>query len=153
MTPVNASDISFRWAEMPDESRCRECDRSIPEDRVQRKIANGEILLALCHRQLVGYLRLEFLWQKLPFIGLIEIPQSFRRQGIGAAMLGFLEQFLRTRGYERLLSSSIPENQAGQLWHFKQGFSVCGELRGINPDDGDEVFFLKSLISIDQPDF
>jgi GNAT superfamily N-acetyltransferase len=142
---MSADGLSFRWADRSDAQWCLRCDPSIPESCLRRKIEQGDVLLALLDEQPAGYLRLEYLWQKLPFVGLIEIPATRRRQGIGAALLTHLEDWLRARGHDRLLSSSLPANRAGQDWHRKHGFEECGRLRGVNPGDTDEVFFLKRL--------
>ena len=37
-------------------------------------------------REIVGQLRLEFLWSKLPYMGLIYLDEEYRGRGIGCSM-------------------------------------------------------------------
>lgn len=116
------------------------------EEVIKHKIEQNEIIVAEVEGQNVGYLRLEYLWLKIPYIGLIFVQQEYRRQGIGRAILGFLEAFLRSRRHKALLSSSQVDETLSQEWHRAMGFEECGILAGINENGIGEVFFRKSLI-------
>lgn len=82
----------------------------------------------------------------VPYIGLIFVQEEYQRQGIGRAILGFLEASLRSKGYKVLLSSSQVNEPPSQAWHRAVGFQECGILAGINEGGIGEVFFRKSLI-------
>ncbi len=74
-----------------------------------------DILIAERNGKRVGYVRLEYLWSIVPYISLIQVLPEYHRQGVGKALLGFLETFLRDAGHEALYSSSQadePEPQA-----------------------------------------
>lgn len=120
--------------------------RLVAEEVIKHKIEQNEIIVAEVEGQNVGYLRLEYLWLKIPYIGLIFVQQEYRRQGIGRAILGFLEAFLRSRRHKALLSSSQVDETLSQEWHRAMGFEECGILAGINENGIGEVFFRKSLI-------
>lgn len=103
-----------------------------------------DILIAERHSKRVGYVRLEYLWSIVPYISLIQVLPEYRRQGVGKALLGVLETFLRDAGHEALYSSSQADEPEPQTWHRHVGFEECGFIAGINDGVG-EVFFRKNL--------
>ena len=70
-------------------------DPDLSPELVKRKLDYGEILVAELRGMRVGYLRLEYLGSKLPYISLIRVNEEVRGQGVGTKMLGFLESVLR----------------------------------------------------------
>ena len=103
-----------------------------------------DVVIAERDRKRVGYLRLEYLWSIVPYIALIRVLPEYRRQGIGKALLRFIETFLRAAGHEALYSSSQADEPEPQAWHRHVGFEECGFITGINDGVG-EVFFRKYL--------
>ena len=103
-----------------------------------------EIVIAEWNGKRVGYVRLEYLWSIVPYITLIRVLPEYRRQGIGKALLRFIETFLREAGHEALYSSSQADEPEPQAWHRHVGFVECGFIVGINEGVG-EVFFRKNL--------
>jgi ribosomal protein S18 acetylase RimI-like enzyme len=138
-------DIHIRFARANDLEICAAFDAGVPTDRLARKLAADEILLAETEGEVFGYLRLEYLWLKLPFIGLIHVAAQRRGAGVGRAMLEFLESHLRDRGHDVLLSSSRVDAHSAQQWHRRMGFEECGTLAGVNADGVGEMFFRKEL--------
>ena len=109
------------------------------------KIALQELIVVELAGQAIGYLRLEYIWGKIPYIGLIWLEPAHRGRGIGRAVLQFLEAHLRDRGYPFLLSSSQVNEPEPQAWHRAVGFRECGIIAGINDGGIGEVFFRKEL--------
>lgn len=140
-----AGRIRVRFAGAEDLERCAAEDSGVPQDVIRRKLSQGEIVVAETDGQIVGYLRLEYLWSRVPYIGLIRVREEHRRQGTGRVLLGFLETYLRERGCHVLLSSSQVDEPTAQAWHQAMGFRECGILAGINEGGVGEVFFQKSL--------
>ena len=103
-----------------------------------------DILIAERNGKRVGYVRLEYLWSIVPYIALIQVLPEYRRQGVGKALLQFLEIFLRDTGHDVLYSSSQADEPEPQAWHRHVGFEKCGFIAGINDGVG-EVFFRKYL--------
>ena len=139
--------LTLSWANQSNVAFCRQIDSLAPAEVLAGKIERGEILLAFQDQRPIGYLRLEYLWLKLPFIGLIEVEKDARGRGIGRQMLEFLEKELRSRGYDRLLSSVLPDAEQARNWHENNGFATCGRLENVNPDGQGEIFLLKHLSS------
>jgi N-acetylglutamate synthase-like GNAT family acetyltransferase len=120
-------------------------DGFIPKEVVARKIDLGEVVVAEVDGELIGYLRLEYLWSLLPYLALIWVAPERQKQGGGQAMLAFVSQFLRENGHDALYSSSQADEPAPQAWHRHVGFEECGIITGINTDGVGEIFFRKRL--------
>ena len=120
-------------------------DGYVAADVVQRKIIDNEVFVAERDGERLGYLRLEYLWSRVPYIALIRVAEPRRRQGAGRALLGNLETVLLQQGHAVLYSSSQADESEPQAWHRHMGFRECGILSGINEGGIGEVFFRKSL--------
>jgi GNAT superfamily N-acetyltransferase len=123
---------------------------ALPPEIIARKIDWGEIIVAEQNAPeqygiVIGHLRLEYLWSKIPYIGLIRVLEPLRRQGIGRALVMFVAEILRRRGDDFLYSSSQADEPEPQNWHRHIGFEECGIIAGINPGGVGEVFFRMKL--------
>jgi len=141
---MTAADIMVRFAIPDDLAWCAGFEH-VPPVVIARKIGLGDILVAERAGQRVGYLRLEYLWSLVPYIALIWVLPDSRRQGVGGALLAFLESTLRAHGHAVLMSSSQADEPPPQAWHRHMGFEECGFLAGINDGGVGEVFFRKAL--------
>ena len=61
-------------------------DGYVSEDRVARQIAAGEVWIAEDAAAALGYLRLDYLWGRVPYIGLIRVLPEHRGRGTGRAL-------------------------------------------------------------------
>jgi len=137
--------VCVRFVEPKDLSFCVRSDYDhVDEDVLRREIDRKMVILAEVGGKPVGYLRLEYLWLKIPYIGIIRVDRKYRRKGVGAAMIGFLEEHSVRLGHEALYSSSQADEPEPQMWHRKMGFEECGYIAGINNGVG-EIFFRKLL--------
>lgn len=137
---LNDLDFAYQDGYIADAVLKRKIDAQLAlnPDRIE------DIMIAEWNGKRVGYIRLEYLWSIVPYISLIQILPDFRRQGIGKALLRFLETFLHDTGHDVLYSSSQADEPEPQAWHRYMGFEECGFISGINDGIG-EVFFRKSL--------
>lgn len=120
-------------------------DSTVARHILQWKLQNQEIILAEDNNEIIGYLRLEHLWSRFPYIGLIIVSPECRGQGVGRNMLEYLEGHLRSKDLRSLYSSSQINEVDPQKWHRKMGFTECGIINGINSGNVGEVFFVKSV--------
>jgi L-amino acid N-acyltransferase YncA len=141
----NPEGTKVRFAKQDDFAWCAIQDAQIDRERIRLKIDNNEIIVAETSGHLVGYLRFQYIWEKLPYIGLIYVDPEHRYGGVGHSMLKYLEDYLRLRSYRVLLSSSMVDEPEPQEWHRKMGFQECGFLTGISESGIGEVFFRKSI--------
>ena len=120
-------------------------DGHLPDSVLRRKLSDADVFLALWRGEPTGYLRLEWLWSKLPYIEMIRVPEPYRRAGVGRALLAHVQSEVSSRGCVALYSSSQADEPEPQAWHRRVGFEECGLLAGLNEDGVGEVFFRKAL--------
>jgi ribosomal protein S18 acetylase RimI-like enzyme len=135
-----------RFAGPDDLEWCVVEDGYVTEQVIRHKIVNDEIILAELDGQPIGYLRLEYLWSTIPYIGLIFVLDDYRHEGIGQMLLHFLIVHLKAHGYDVLYSSSQVNEPQAQAWHRGSGFVECGIIDGLNEGGIGEVFFRKQLL-------
>ena len=142
-------DISVRYASPEDAEACQAFNQQMGcPDNLVDKIKRQEIIIATLPAEIAGYMRMEMLWNAIPFISWIYIQEEYRGQGIGAALLRFIEMELGAPRYKNpqwLLSSSKTTNTRSIEWHKRRDFVPCGYWEGTHTDGSNEVFFKKSL--------
>jgi ribosomal protein S18 acetylase RimI-like enzyme len=137
--------VRVRLAMHADLPWCRRVDPRTPVCVLRRSVREDEVLVAEVRGLRVGYLRLEWLWARKPFLAWIYVTSGYRRRGVGEALLTALEEQLIARGFTLLVSSAQDDAPGAIAWHRSVGFRRCGTLRGINRDGSDEVFFRKPI--------
>ena len=116
------------------------------------KIQNSEIILAKEENEIVGILRLNYIWSTRPYIEFIFVKQEKRNLGIGKQLLQFLEDYLVKSEYAYLFSSSEEQDPKAIEWHKKNGFKEMGKLTDLNlpHDKTAEIFFSKKISDIEK---
>ncbi len=138
-------DIRVQFANPEHLEACMELE-NIPLRRViVAKIQAQDVVIALWNHEVAGYLRLEYLWGKVPLIGLIRVREERQKQGLGRCLLSFTCKHLQSQGHTFLLSSSSAHEPEPQTWHRQQGFRECGILLGVNERGQSEIFFRRPL--------
>ncbi len=138
-------DIEARFATEEDSDIVQKIDPIVTDDVFRFKVDQHEIIVGELDGEKVGYLRLEYWYLALPFIGLIVVEEEHRGKGVGRAMLDFLEEHLVKSGYSVLYSSSDVNEPEPQAWHRHVGFKDCGVISGMNEGGASEVIFRKHL--------
>lgn len=136
-------------------SRVTDCNRikqlktqkDLPTKIIKYEILQKEIIIAIINKKVVGIIKFEFLWKYQPFITLVYVGESYRRQGVGTKMMQFLEKYLIKKGYSYLFTSSYEEIKTPHQWYYGMGFKPCGFVEKINlPENKSrEIFFFKKL--------
>ncbi|MCB0411089.1 MAG: GNAT family N-acetyltransferase [Bdellovibrionales bacterium] len=140
------NEISFRFAISGELQAVKTFDPETPEDVLKFKIEHQLIGLAIEQTKVIGYLRLDPIWNKIPYIGLIWIQPDYRGKKVGSRFLAWLEKELILKKHNLLFSSSQTDEIEPQEWHRKVGFSDCGVIQDINGPGVGELFFSKSLL-------
>jgi len=117
----------------------------MPTGRVTSLIASQQVVVAEDQGEALGYACFDYFGAIHPFLALIRVFPEYRRQGTGRAILGFLEDHLRTLGHDVLYSSSQADESEPQTWHRRVGFAECGFIAGFNPGGIGEILFRKPL--------
>jgi aminoglycoside 6'-N-acetyltransferase I len=74
--------------------------------------------------------------QPVPFLEGIWVAPEFRRQGVGAVLMRYVEDFLIARGYRELGSDALLDNNVSHQAHRGWGFSETERV----------VYFRKALV-------
>lgn len=89
--------ITIRFAGMNDSKDVITGDQHVPAHILSWKMQNQEIIIATDENELIGYLRLEYLWSKYPYIGLIMVHPNYRGKGLGKGLLKFVQEHLKKK--------------------------------------------------------
>lgn len=139
------NEISFRFATIKDTMACLAYDETLTDQQMRHRIENYEILVASRGDRLIGYLKLQYLWDTKPFLSLIRIGEDERGKGIGRHLLEYTCHFLEMNGFKELFSSSQVNEEPPQKWHRKMGFTECGLISGLNEGGFGELIFKRYL--------
>ncbi|MBP2019680.1 GNAT superfamily N-acetyltransferase [Symbiobacterium terraclitae] len=98
-------------------------DPYLPPAAFAPNIAARELILVEQGEQAIGYLRLAYIWGKIPYIGLIWLEPAHRGQGIGTDVLEFVEAYLREQGFrgERARAAGVaPGRRLPRVRHHRR---------------------------------
>jgi ribosomal protein S18 acetylase RimI-like enzyme len=115
--------------------------------RMRQLVEQGQVAVAEVAGERVGYAALDWLVVMAPFLGVIWVHPAHRRRGVGTALLEFLEDTLRERGFAVLYSSCVVTEVEPQAWHRRRGFRECGLIAEFNDDGSGEVLLRKPLVA------
>jgi L-amino acid N-acyltransferase YncA len=130
----------IRFANPSDFTKCKVFDSRITPSQFSNKANAREILLAFVDEKIVGYLRLEFIWLKIPYVSWIFVSEKYRKQGVASRLVKFLGSSLKRKQFKFILSSYQDNAPQSKRWHAKIGFRKCGKIQEINEDNSSEVF-------------
>ena len=118
------------------------------EDWIGRCIAFGEYFVAEQNGELVGFLRFSRFWGKIPYMDMIRVLPSYRREGVGTALFHAWEGAMIEEGAQHLMTSSEWAEAEPQAWHRRNGFKAVGsiDLRIVQPSP--EIFFVKDISGV-----
>jgi ribosomal protein S18 acetylase RimI-like enzyme len=119
-------------------------DQHVSPAILTQKITRGEIIMLYddADARPIGWLRFGYFWDELPFMNLIQIEDSYRRQGYGTQLITFWEDAMRRQNHACVLTSSLANEQAQHLYR-RLGYIDCGAL--LLPGEALEIIFRKAL--------
>jgi len=138
-----------RPATLADVPAIQDVDRSlewpVSEDAVlQLAIEGGRVAVALEGKEVVGYLRWEWLWDHIPLCVFVRVLPPHQRTGLGRALYTHVEADLAARGCDFWLSSTEETNDRSLRFHRALGFRLIGALSDLGQDSR-EIFMRKDL--------
>jgi ribosomal protein S18 acetylase RimI-like enzyme len=113
-------------------------DRKIIEDKVGR----CEVMVAYVEDRQVGFLRYGYFWDEIPFMNLLWVEEESRGKGYGTQLVVFWEREMRRLGHDSVMTSSLSNERAQNLYR-RLGYVDVGSL--LMPDEPLEIVFLKRL--------
>jgi ribosomal protein S18 acetylase RimI-like enzyme len=90
----------------------------------------------------VGFLRWGLFWDEIPFMNLLYVLPAHRGSGIGSRLVAVWEQLQLAAGHSTVLTSSLANERAQQLYR-RLGYLDSGCL--LLPDEPTEIIFRKVL--------
>jgi ribosomal protein S18 acetylase RimI-like enzyme len=130
----------IRFAKPTDYFLCKSFDTRITNSRFKNIAKEKGIVVATQDSNIVGYLRIELIWLKVPYVSWVMVQQAQRRSGVAKAMIGFIATALKRQGHAFLLSSHQGNALVSRRWHSKLGFKRCGRIAGLNEDGSSEIY-------------
>jgi len=107
------------------------------------KIEREEVYVAESNGQLIGLARFNYFCDLDPFLTLIHVLESYRRQGFGRQLMQHWEQQMREKGHWLLLTSTQADEES-QFFYRRLGYSDSGAM--LFPGQAaTELVMLKSL--------
>ena len=134
--------LTFQIATSDDFHWLGSLDEELNKNTLRKKIAMGEIALALVDGQRIGFLRWGYFWDSIPFMNMLIFDEPFRRSGYGTRLVAYWEDLMRKTGAKLVLTSSLSD-EYGQHFYRKNGYRDMGSL--LFPDQALEIIFVKKL--------
>ena len=132
----------IRYAENADIPIISELDKHISKEELENSVRLKRILILFVDDMFIGWLRYNLFWDNTPFMNMLYVLDDARDKGYGKELVTFWENEMRKKGYDRVLTSTLSNEQA-QFFYRKLGYTDIGELR--LPDEPLEIIFLKDL--------
>lgn len=117
------------------------------EAEVRHKIQREEVFSALQRDEVVGFVQLEYLWSAVPHLTQLQIDVDHVGEGVGRALLAYLEEMMFARHATYLFSSTSIEDTDALAWHRLSGFEEAGFLAGVHSNGSGMIFFRKRLLA------
>lgn len=136
MCPVTEADQSF-WFTV---------DPHATAERFARKVRDQLGYVLRVGEQPIGILQYQFLWDTIPFLDLLYLLESHRRNGYGRAAMQLWEADMRQAGYPMVLVSTQADEEA-QHFYRRLGYRDCGclVLQGCPLQQPMELFLCKTI--------
>ena len=148
--------MRIETAKPNDIPKIQNLDRHIPSARLLECVDNARVLIMRdcsntdckeLEAPIAGVLRYSLFWQTIPFLELLYVDEKYRRQGVGAGLMDFWENAMRSLKYKYVLTSTQADEDAWRFYE-KLKYSKVGSF--LPPEqEAEEWIYLKSLESDD----
>ena len=118
--------IEIKTAGTFDFSCIFENDGHVSKDVLDKKLSDGEILIAQLDGVFLGHLRFSFFWDEIPFMNMLVVKEAFRGKGIGSLLVTFWEEEMKKRGFNKAMTSTL-ECESAQYFYRKLGYRELGK--------------------------
>ena len=134
----------IRYAEENDFPILREHDKQISEAELRNSIEAKRVIVMFHQNRLIGWLRFNLFWDKIPFMNMLYVLEGGRGKGYGRQMVDFWEKEMQKKPYRMVLTSTL-SNERAQFFYRKNGYVDCGSL--LLPGEPLEIILFKNLDS------
>jgi GNAT superfamily N-acetyltransferase len=121
-------------------------DRKLSESEFELKVRDKRGYVISNGDEPVGIMRYNLFWDRIPFLNLIFIKETYQGKGAGEQAMLFWENEMRRLGYNMVMISTQTDEQA-QHFYRKLGYVDRGCLILDNTpfEQASEIFMLKIL--------
>ena len=122
-------------------------DTHIPPNIIKDKISRGEIYVAYENENFAGWIRYGLFWDSIPFMNMLFLLPEYRGKGLGRKFVEAWEQDLKTKGYNKILTST-QQNEHAQHFYLAMGYVAVGgfiQTSGAVTDESFEIILTKNL--------
>ncbi|NQZ14940.1 MAG: GNAT family N-acetyltransferase [Alphaproteobacteria bacterium] len=109
-----------------------------PDEFWDTRINEKRVFIAKNDNDNIGLLSYTIWWGNCPFLELVHIQDSFQRQGIARKLLKEAALDIKSKTFEKLVSSCEIFNNDSLLFHKALGFK---KLKSLDLPHGEEQFF------------
>jgi len=107
-----------------------------------RYAENKEVYVVEINGKIIGWLRYNLFWDKIPFMNMIYFLEEYRNMGIGKKLANYWEKEMKQKGYDNILTST-QSNEEAQHFYRKLGYKEIGGFKYF--DEPYEIIFQKII--------
>ncbi len=115
----------LRHAESQDRAAWYTLDHDLPEGGFDEKVRTRQGYVFVRDGKIIGILRFNLFWDKIPFCTLLHIDDEFRGQGFGMQLMERWERDMKSDGYGMVMTSTQVDEQA-QHFYRRLGYKDAG---------------------------
>ena len=136
--------FEIRYVSELDKLRWFSLDKDISENEFLLKVRDQRGYVICCDNNIIGIMRYNLIWDKVPFLTLILFDKAYRRKGLGRKAILFWEEEMRNFGHSMVMTSTQVDEDA-QHFYRKLGYVDRGSLYLDNTpfQQPQEMFMLK----------
>ena len=134
--------MDIRIAEERDLETLLTHDCHVTRARLERKIADHQVLVLLDGDSFAGWLRWGLFWDEHPFMNLLYLLEPYRGKGLGRQLVTDWENRMKAAGHEVVMTST-QANECAQFFYRHMGYDDVGAFA--LPGDPLELILQKAL--------
>ena len=115
----------IRCVESQDKKAWYELDDDLPETGFDEKVRNRQGYVCIRDRKIIGILRFNLFWDKIPFCTLLYVEAGYRGQGYGKQLMERWERDMKALGCGMVITSTQVDEEA-QHFYRKIGYRDSG---------------------------
>lgn len=138
--------ITLRTAVLEDMDILRSYDQHISPEALRDAAQQERCFIICADNAAVGVMRYGLFWDSIPFLNLIYLDDTRRRQGIGRQAMGLWEQRMREAGHGMVMLSTQSDEDSQHFYRslgYRESGCIMMDIPGY--EQPMEIIFTKAL--------